>query len=76
MQGVFLAPNGLAEKLQGMAGPDRNPREKRLPQGMIHTWQQELDKEREAMRDGDIQKEENPKGNRYQWRNRAHRGWR
>ena len=26
--GVFLVPPGLAEKLQGMAGPDRNPREK------------------------------------------------
>ena len=32
---------------------------------MTLSWQQELDKEREAPRDGDIQKEENPKGNRY-----------
>ena len=48
-----------------MAGPDSSAREKRLLQGMIHTWQQELDKEREAMRDEDIQREENLKGNRY-----------
>ena len=65
LQGVFLAPRGLAEKLQGMAGPNSSAREKRLLQGMIQTWQQEIDKEREAMSNEDIQREENPKGNRY-----------
>ena len=40
-------------------------RERRLLQGMIHSWQQELEREREAMRDEDLQREENPKRNRY-----------
>ena len=39
MQGVFRAHPGLAENLQGMAGPDSSRRERRLLQGMIHSWQ-------------------------------------
>ena len=53
------------ENLQGMAGPDSSMRERRLLQGMIHSWQQELDRERQAMRDKDLQREEIPKENRY-----------
>ena len=40
-------------------------RERRLLQGMIHSLQQEIDKEREAIKDEDLQMEEKFKGNRY-----------
>ena len=63
--GSLSGPPGLAENLQGMAGPDRSVRERRLLQGMIHSLQQEIDKEREAMKDEDLQREEKFKGNRY-----------
>ena len=65
LQGIFLAPPGLAENLQGMAGPDSSTRQRRLLQGMIYSWQQDFDREREAMRDEDLQREEIHKGNRY-----------
>ena len=48
-----------------MTGPVSSMRERSPLQGMIHSWQQELDREREALRDEDLQREEIPKGNRY-----------
>ena len=52
LQGVFMVPPGLTEKLQEMAGPNSKTREKRLLQG-------------EATRDKEVQKEENYRGNGY-----------
>ena len=48
-----------------MADPNSSGRERRLRQGVVHSWQQGFDKEREATRDEDLQREEIPKGNRY-----------
>ena len=81
LQGVIRTPPCLKKNLQGKANPDSSIRETRLLQGSVHSWQQELDKEREAMGDkdrrtegrqviGNLQiedqkREEIPKENRY-----------
>ena len=45
VQGVFLDPSLLTENLQLKADLDSSMRERRLLQGRIHSWQQELGKE-------------------------------
>ena len=45
VQGVFLDPSLLQENLQLKADLDSSMRERRLLQGRIHSWQQELGKE-------------------------------
>ena len=65
LQGVFLAPPGITENLQGIAGPGSSMRERSLLQGVLHSWQQELDREREARKDKDLQRKDIPEENRH-----------
>ena len=51
VQGDVLDPSLLEEKLQLKADRDSGKRERRLLQGRIHSWQQELDKKRGALDD-------------------------
>ena len=48
-----LAQKAAKHQWQGKAHPDSSTRERRLLQGRVHSWQQELDKEREARGDED-----------------------
>ena len=57
LQGVFLDPSLLTENLKWKANRDSSTRERRLLQGRIHSWQQELGMERGVLGDEGLRTE-------------------